>query len=69
MNAVEEKLSTNCVFMQGASGDLSTMSAEQTRGIEAFGKAMGTQVAEVAGSIETKKPERSRLRVWVQEKK
>ena len=61
MNSVEEKLSTNCVFMQGASGDLSTMSTEQTRGIEAFGKAMGTQVAEVAGSIETKKPERSRL--------
>jgi len=54
-------ISTNCVFMQGASGDLSTMSTEQTRGIEAFGKAMGTQVAELAGSIETKKSERSRL--------
>jgi hypothetical protein len=39
-----------CMFMQGASGDLSAMSTEQTRGIEAFGKAMSTQVTEVAGS-------------------
>ena len=62
MNAVEEQLGTNCVFMQGASGDLSAMSTEQTRGIEAFGKAMATQVAEVAGGIESKIPERSRLR-------
>lgn len=62
MNAVEEQLSTNCVFMQGASGDLSVMVNEHTRGIDAFGKALATQVAEVAGIIKTKKPERPQLK-------
>ena len=61
MNSVEEQLDTNCVFMQGASGDLSVMTNEQTRGIEAFGKAMASEVLEVAGSVESKIPERPRL--------
>jgi neutral ceramidase len=62
MNAVEEQLSTNCVFMQGASGDMSVMSNEETRGIDAFGKAMAAQVAEVAGGVESTVPERPRLK-------
>jgi len=61
MNAVEQQLGTNCVFMQGASGDLSVMTNEQTRGIEAFGKAMASEVLEVAGGVESKIPERPRL--------
>lgn len=61
MNAVEEQLSTNCVFMQGAAGDLSTSTTEETRGIELFGKAMGAHVVEVSGTIETKTPEKPRL--------
>ncbi len=62
MNAVEQQLQTNCVFMQGASGDLSVMATEQTRGIEAFGKAMASHVAEVAGKIEAKVPEQPQLK-------
>ncbi len=61
MNAVEEQLSTNCIFMQGASGDMSVSTTEETRGVDAFGKAMATQVTEVAGTIESKIPERPRL--------
>lgn len=62
MDAVEEQLSTNCIFMQGASGDLSVMTTEETRGIEAFGKAIAAQVADVAGNIEAKIPEQPGLK-------
>jgi len=62
MNAVEEQLSTNCVFMQGASGDMSVMANDEARGVDGFGKAMATQVAEVAGGIASKVPERPRLK-------
>jgi len=62
MTAVEEQLVTNCVFMQGACGDLSTMSTEETRGVDAFGKAMAVHVIDTATAIETKVPERPRLK-------
>ena len=62
MTAVEETLQTNCVFMQGASGDLSTMSVENTRGVEAFGKAMATEVSETALKIESAFPDRPRIK-------
>jgi neutral ceramidase len=55
MNAVESALSTNCLFMQGASGDMST----EKRGndsIEAFGKVLAAEVLEVAKGIETSVP-------------
>lgn len=61
MNAVEQQLSTNCVFMQGASGDLSVQTTDETRGIELFGNAMASHVVEVVAAIEPKVPERSRL--------
>jgi neutral ceramidase len=62
MTAVEEQLDSNCLFMQGASGDLSAMADEQTRGIEAFGKAMAVHVTEVAESITSEVPARPRLK-------
>jgi neutral ceramidase len=62
MTAVEQQLATNCVFMQGACGDLSTQSTEQTRGVEAFGKAMAVHVTETATAIETQAPARPRLK-------
>ena len=61
MNKVEEQLKTNCIFMQGASGDMSTMSTDETRGIEAFGAAMAQHVIEVAKTIETKAPLKPKL--------
>ena len=62
MDAVEEQLSTNCIFMQGASGDLSAMATEETRGIEAFGKALAGHVTEIAGIIKSKVPAEPRLK-------
>jgi neutral ceramidase len=62
MNSVEQQLQTNCVFMQGASGDLSVMTTEETRGIENFGKALAAHVAEVFGNIEAKVPEQPQLK-------
>ncbi len=56
MNAVEEQLQTNCIFMQGASGDMSVKTTDETRGIEAFGKAMAAHVQDIAGSIDAEIP-------------
>jgi hypothetical protein len=61
MNAVDEALQTNCIFMQGASGDMSTMATDETRGIEAFGKAMASHVIEVSKSIATTAPDRPKI--------
>ena len=62
MTAVEDQLKTNCVFMQGASGDLTTMPNERSRGADAFGKAMAAHVIELSSSIKTQAPERPRLK-------
>jgi neutral ceramidase len=61
MQAVEERLQTNCLFMQGAAGDLSPNPPAGVRGIEAFGQALAEQVLEVAGAIESQVPARPRL--------
>lgn len=61
MLSVEEQLKTNCVFMQGASGDLSVMTTDETRGIEAYGKTMAAHVIEVTGVIQTASPEKPDL--------
>jgi hypothetical protein len=53
-NRVEESLKTNCVFMQGASGDMSP-----NRGAlegKQYGEALGDHVVTLAQSIETKTP-------------
>jgi hypothetical protein len=55
MNAVEADLATNCLFMQGASGDMSTEKHGNDT-IEAFGKALAAEVVEVAKGIETSVP-------------
>jgi neutral ceramidase len=62
MTAVEETLQTNCLFMQGASGDLSSMTTESTRGVDAFGKALAAEVSETVLKIEPAVPERPRIK-------
>lgn len=57
MDHVEEALGTNVGFLQGAAGDLSCKPTEETRGIEAFGAALGAEVVKIAKAIETKVPE------------
>ena len=59
--AVEEQLKTNCVFMQGAAGDMSANPPAEVRGIEAFGKAMAEHVASLSATISTTVPERPRI--------
>jgi hypothetical protein len=53
-NRVEESLQTNCVFMQGASGDMST-NRGGLNGTQ-YGHALGDHVVELAQSVETKAP-------------
>ena len=53
---VEDSLKTNCLFMQGASGDLSTNRGDLTG--EQYGKALGDHVVALAKSIETKRPDK-----------
>jgi hypothetical protein len=59
---VEEALQAPCVFMQGACGDLSCQTNEQSRGVDAFGAALARQVIETANAIATKIPQRPRIR-------
>lgn len=63
MASVEERLQTNCVFLQGAAGDLSPNSGKDREGIEQFGQALAEQVIEVNQSIEPKSPRRARFDV------
>lgn len=55
-NRVEEVLGTNCVFMQGASGDLSP-NRGSLNGME-YGKTLGDQAVELARAVETRAPEK-----------
>ena len=61
---VERELGTNCVFMQGAAGDMSpnppprSASNEKEANYVAFGEMLADQVLELARAIETKKPEK-----------
>ncbi|MCX5770820.1 MAG: hypothetical protein NTZ09_11185 [Candidatus Hydrogenedentes bacterium] len=55
MNSVESEMSTNCMFMQGASGDMST-NKQGNDTIEAFGKVLAAEVIEVAKAIKTSVP-------------
>jgi hypothetical protein len=59
-NRVEQELKTNCVFMQGASGDLSPNRGELSG--KQFGEALGDQVVALAKSIETRSPKSPSLR-------
>jgi hypothetical protein len=60
---VEESLKTNCVFMQGASGDMSPNRGELTG--KQYGEALGDHVVELAKSIETKAPKKPSIRAAV----
>lgn len=57
MYTVEEELETNCAFLQGAAGDMSCKTTEETKDIESFGKAIGQEALKVARAIETHVPE------------
>jgi len=55
---VESELNAGCVFMQGASGDLSTQSPSGVKGPQAYGELLASHVLEMAQTTETKAPEK-----------
>lgn len=55
-NRVESVLKTNCLFMQGASGDMSPNAPEAHRGPQKFGEHLGDIVTELASGIKTEVP-------------
>jgi neutral ceramidase len=56
-NKVEAELSTKCVFMQGAAGDMSTNAGSGPRGPQEFGKKLADHVIALARSLKTETPE------------
>jgi hypothetical protein len=55
---VEQQFGGTCLFMQGASGDMSPNTNDSRRGVEGFGKAVGEKVVALVNGIQTKVPER-----------
>ncbi len=53
---VEAELGTMCMFMQGASGDMSPNTNAERKGPEGFGKAVAAKVAEMARAIQPAVP-------------
>ena len=56
MNEVERACGVPCIFMQGATADLSVRTTETTAGIEGFGKALADEVLAVNRDISTSVP-------------
>ena len=53
---VESELATDCVFMQGASGDLSPNPSQDFREVQAYGEELAEHVVELANATETEVP-------------
>lgn len=60
---VESALSTNCIFMQGASGDMSPNRGELDT--NAYGEVLGDHIVALAQSIETKEPKNPSIKAKV----
>lgn len=53
---VESQLSTNCVFIQAAAGDMSVNTEAASSNPKEFGQALGDQVIKLAKTIRTRRP-------------
>ncbi|QDU44162.1 Neutral ceramidase precursor [Symmachiella dynata] len=58
---VEAEMETNCVFIQGAAGDLSPNPTDDFREPKLFGEELARNVIEVAGEIESKPLKRNTI--------
>ncbi len=63
MDAVEAALGAQCMFLQGASGDMSVSTTDATQGSDKFGAALGAEVLKVNEAIETAAPEKPSIQV------
>ncbi len=61
MRRVEAALGVDCLFMQGAAGDLTVRRPEGVSGSDGFGDALAEKVIEIAGKIKTTMPEEPRI--------
>lgn len=59
---VEAELKTNCLFLQGASGDMSPNPPGDFRNPQAFGELLAEHVIELVGKAESKKPRKPSLK-------
>lgn len=55
-NKVEQEMGTNCAFIQGAAGDMSTNPPEGVKGPEQYGHALAGEAIALAKSIKTTVP-------------
>lgn len=55
-NKVEAELSTKCVFMQGAAGDMSTNAGDGPRGPKGYGETLADRAIALARSARTESP-------------
>lgn len=62
MKAVEETMGVNCLFMQGAAGDMSVRKTPDTDTIETFGTALAEEAIAIARQIETRVPDAPSIR-------
>ena len=62
-NRVEQILNTNCVFMQGAAGDMSPNRGELSG--QQFGELLGDKVVALATSVKTKAPKHPSIQAKV----
>lgn len=60
MNHVQQETGAPCVFIQGASGDMS-VNAIDVSGPKGFGELLGAECVKLAKAIETKSPEKTSL--------
>ena len=56
--AVESEMGGACLFMQGASGDMSTKSPEGRHGPQEYGEALAGEVVSLASTMATEAPQR-----------
>jgi neutral ceramidase len=61
MQRVEAALGVDCLFMQGAAGDLTVRRTERGSGSDGFGDALAQKVIEIAEKINTTVPEKPRI--------
>ena len=58
---VETDLNTNCVFMQGASGDMSTSPPQGIHGPQSYGELLASYVVELAQTTATSAPKKPEI--------
>ena len=65
MQRVEAEMGVDCLFMQGAAGDLTVRRTERGSGSDGFGDALAQKVIEIAEKIDTSVPKKPRIQAMM----